>query len=76
MGSGEGLIMRNFVVRVIKSRRLGWPGHEARMEEGINIDTFKYHVSCTDGKTSVRINLLFNLYFHRRPIQQLCVSFL
>ena len=23
------------------------------------INTFKYHVSCTDGKISVRINLLF-----------------
>ena len=37
---------------------------------------FKYHVSCTDGKISVRINLLFCLFFHRCPIQQLCVSFL
>ena len=27
------------------------------------INTFKYHVSCTDGKISVRINLLFYLYF-------------
>ena len=25
--------------------------------------TFKYHVSCTDGKISVRINLLFHHYF-------------
>ena len=25
--------------------------------------TFKYHVSCTDGKISVRINLLFYLFF-------------
>ena len=25
--------------------------------------TFKYHVSCTDGKISVRINVLFYLYF-------------
>ena len=25
-------------------------------------NTFKYHVSCTDGKISVRINLLFYLY--------------
>ena len=41
MGSGEGSTMRNFivctlspnVVRVIKSRRLRWPGHVARMEE-------------------------------------------
>ena len=38
--------------------------------------SFKYHVSCTDGKISVRINLLFYLFFHRRTIQQLCVSFL
>ena len=40
------------------------------------VSTFKYHVSCTDGKISVRINLLLYLFFHRHPIQQLCVSFL
>ena len=42
MGSGEGFTMRNFIVctvhlnivRVIKSRRLRWAGHVARMEEG------------------------------------------
>ena len=41
MGSGEGFMMGNFivctihlVVRVIKSRKLGWAGHVARMEEG------------------------------------------
>ena len=41
MGSGECSIMRNFVVctvhltvRVIKSRRLKWAGHLARMKEG------------------------------------------
>ena len=41
MGSGEGFTMRNFIVcsvstnivRVIKSRRLRWAGHVARMEE-------------------------------------------
>ena len=27
--------------------------------------TFKYHVSCTDGKISVGINLLFYLFLHR-----------
>ena len=27
------------------------------------INTFKYHVSCNDGKISVRINLLLYLYF-------------
>ena len=27
------------------------------------IHSFKYHVSCTDGKISVRINLLFYLFF-------------
>ena len=40
--SGEGSTMRNFIVctvhlnivRVIKSRRLRWAGHVARMEEG------------------------------------------
>ena len=42
MGSGEGSTMRNFIVctcspnlvRAIKSRRLRWAGHVARMEEG------------------------------------------
>ena len=42
MGSREGFTMRNFIVlycspnivRVIKSRRLRWAGHVARMEEG------------------------------------------
>ena len=38
------------------------------------LNTFKYHVSWTDEKISVRINLLFYLFFHRRPIQQLGVS--
>ena len=41
MGSGEGSTMRNLIVlyhspniiRVIKSRRLIWAGHIARMEE-------------------------------------------
>ena len=42
----------------------------------IYFHSFKYHVLCTDGKISVKINLLFYLFFHRRPIQQLCVSFL
>ena len=39
MGSREGFTMRNFIdctriVRVIKSRRLRWVDHVARMEEG------------------------------------------
>ena len=40
MGSGEGSTMSNFIVcspnivRVIKSIRLRWAGHVARMEEG------------------------------------------
>ena len=40
MGSGEGSTIRNFIVciahliyKVIKSRRLRWVGHVARMEE-------------------------------------------
>ena len=47
MGSGEVSTMRNFIVctvhlvivSVIKSRRLRWAGHVARMEEGRS--TFK-----------------------------------
>ena len=41
MGSGEGSTMKNFIVctvhlivRVIKSRRLRWADHVARMEDG------------------------------------------
>ena len=35
MRSGEGSTMRNFTVcTVVKSRRLRWAGHVARMEEG------------------------------------------
>ena len=30
-----------------------------------------YHISITDEMISVRINLLFYLFFHRRPIQHL-----
>ena len=40
------------------------------------INNFIHHISCTDGKISVRISLLFYLFLHRRPIQQLFVSFL
>ena len=32
------------------------------------INTFKYHVSCTDGKISVRINLLFYLFLRYKEI--------
>jgi hypothetical protein len=41
MGNGEGFTIRNFIVctvhniiRVVKSRRLRWTGHVARMREG------------------------------------------
>ena len=34
MGSGEGFYRSPNIVRVIKSRRLRWAGHVARMEEG------------------------------------------
>ena len=44
------------------------------MISSMNINTFKYHVSCIDGKISVRIKLV--LLFHRRTIQYsyLCFS--
>ena len=29
----------------------------------LKVNNIKYHVSCTDGKISVRINLLFYLFF-------------
>jgi hypothetical protein len=52
MGSGEGFTMRNFlvctvppnIVRVIKSIRLRWAGHVARMEEGRS--AFKILTGC------------------------------
>ena len=34
MGSGDGSTMWNFIVRVIKSRRLRWVGHVVRIEDG------------------------------------------
>jgi hypothetical protein len=45
-------------------------------KQNSKINTFKYHVSRTDGKISVVINLLFYLFFHRRPIQHMSVPFL
>ena len=56
MGSGEGSTMRNFIVctvylirvRVIKSRRLRWAEHVARMEEGRS--TFKMLTGKPTGK--------------------------
>ena len=36
------------------------------------INAFKYHVSCTDGKISVRIIYFYYLFFHRRPTHKLC----
>ena len=57
-------------VRYKKGISENW--HKFLICELICINTFKYHVSCTDGKISVRIELPF---FHHRPIQNLC-SFL
>ena len=53
MGSGEGSIMTNFivspnVVRVIKSRRLRWACHVAKIEEGIS--AFKFLAGKPTGK--------------------------
>ena len=49
IGSGEGSTMRNFIVfTVIKSRRLRWAGHVARIEEGRS--TFKILISKDRGK--------------------------
>ena len=36
------------------------------------INTFKYQVSCTDGKISFRIIYFYYLFFHRRPTHKLC----
>ena len=58
MGSGEGSTERNFIVctvhqivRVIKSRRLRWAGHVARMEEGKS--DFKILTGTPTGKRSL-----------------------
>ena len=58
MGSGEGSTMRNFsfyrspnIVRAIKSRRLRWTGHVARMEEGRS--AFKILTGKPRGKRSL-----------------------
>ena len=55
MGSGEGFTMMNFVlyrssdiVRVIKSGRLRWAGHVAKMEEGRS--AFKIFTGTPTGK--------------------------
>ena len=42
------------------------------LTDDVRINTFKYHVLCADGKISIRVNLLYYRFFHRRPIQQLC----
>ena len=60
MGSGEGSIMRNFivchrspyVVRVIKSRRLSWAGYVAKIEEGRS--NFKILTGTPAGKRPLR----------------------
>ena len=58
--SGEGSTMRKFIiyrspniVRVIKSRRLSWAGHVARMEEGRS--SFKILIRKPTGKRPVEI---------------------
>ena len=39
------------------------------------INTFKYHVSCTDGKISDRINLSFYLFFTVVPFNRCAFLF-
>ena len=79
MGSGECSTTRNFIawnrspniVRVIKSRRLRWTGHVARMEEGRS--AFKISTGTPIGKRplgrprrrwedNIRIDLKENRY--------------
>ena len=56
IGNGEGSTMRNFIVctahlivRVIKSRRLRWAGHVARMED--DRSAFKILTGAPAGKS-------------------------
>ena len=52
MGSGEDSTMRNFIAcTVIKSRKLRWAGHVARMEEGRS--AFKILTRTPKGKRSL-----------------------
>ena len=44
----------------------------ASLVDIIGINTFKYHVLCTDGKISVRINLLCYLYFSTVVPSNIC----
>ena len=73
MGSGDDFKMRNFIVYTIhliyseiKSRRLRWPGHLARMEEGrsaFNILTGKITGNRPLGRPRCRweVNIRMNL---------------
>ena len=47
-----------------------WVGMNKKVDTA-EIYTFKYHVSCTDGKISVRIIYFYYLIFHRRPTHKL-----
>ena len=49
----------------------GWKSENASALRTI-IDTFKFHVSCIDGKISVRIIYFYYLFLHRRPTHKLC----
>ena len=42
------------------------------LQNTYTINTFKYHVSCTDGKISVGIIYFYSLFFHRHPSHRLC----
>ena len=45
------------------SWRLSWREKNRHSGQSLRINTFKYHVLCTNGKISISINLLFYLYF-------------
>ena len=41
----------------------------------LKVNTFKYHVLCTDGKISVRNIYFYYLLFHHRPTHKLCLLY-
>ena len=71
-----GLRVRRYQVRLKEftsiisiNSKLVTPNAGNKLQEYRNI--FKYHVSCTDGKISVRINIEITFIFrlHRRPMK-------
>ena len=57
---------------VLATNQGHWKAACMRKESTYSLNTFKYHVSCTDWKIPVRIIYFYYLFFHRRPAHKLC----